>query len=114
MKLSAKVVALTFVGGAIGTLLRFSLTLIPEFFFTNYWAANLAGASLIALFNNLAWFSSDARRAFFTVGFTGGFTTMSALTMLTLYSWPTVVAQLLLGVAIYLATTLVIARTNRG
>ena len=113
MKLSAKIIALTFIGGALGTYGRYVLSTIPDFFFVNFWAANLLGAILIALFNNIAWFTKDERRAFFTVGITGGFTTMSGLSALVLYSWQTVLAQALIGVAIYLLLTRLIKQVQR-
>lgn len=113
MKLSTKVVLLTFLGGAIGTLGRYSLGLIPEYFFVNFWAANLLGVVLIAVFNNLAWYARDDRRAFFVVGLTGGFTTMSGLSALMLYSWVEVIAQAIIGVVLYLAVSLLIRRFNR-
>ncbi len=103
MKLTTKVVALTFIGGAIGTFARYALSTIPEWIFVNFWITNLIGAVLIAVFNNVAWFAKDERRAFFTVGLTGGFTTMSGLSALMLYSWQTVLLQTVAGVAIYLA-----------
>ena len=103
MKLSAKVVALTFVGGALGTLIRFSLNQIPGYIFVNFWIANLAGAVLIAIFNNHPWFAVDNRRAFFTVGFTGGLTTMSGLSALMFFSPLEVLVQALAGLALYLA-----------
>ena len=110
MKLTAKIVAFTFVGGAIGTFLRYALLTIPNLFFVNYWAANLAGAVAIAVFNNIDWFAKVERRAFFTVGVTGGFTTMSGLSALMLYSWQSVVLQTGLGVALYLLITAFIRR----
>lgn len=110
MKLSYKVIALTFIGGAIGTLGRYSLSLIPEYFFVNFWAANLLGAVLIAVFNGLDWFARDDRKAFFVVGLTGGFTTMSGLSALMLYSWIEVIAQAVIGVALYLAVTVLLRR----
>ncbi|MFM6971065.1 MAG: FluC/FEX family fluoride channel [Micrococcales bacterium] len=113
MKLTGKVIALTFVGGAIGTFGRYALSTIPDFFFVNFWAANLLGAILIAIFNNISWFAKDDRRAFFTVGITGGFTTMSGLSALVLYSWQTVLVQAVLGVAIYLLLTIAIKRVQR-
>lgn len=102
MKLTSRVVALTFVGGAIGTLLRYSLSEIHDFAFTNFWVANLAGVIAIAIFNNLRWFDKDERKAFFTVGLTGGFTTMSGLSALMLYAWSQVLIQAGVGVVLYL------------
>lgn len=114
MKLTGKVITLTFIGGAIGTALRAISSYIPDFFFTNFWFANMLGVVAIALFNNLDWFAKDERKAFFTVGFTGGFTTMSALSALVLYSWQTVLAQAFFGVAIYVLVSVIMKRVTRG
>jgi fluoride ion exporter CrcB/FEX len=114
MKLTGKVIALTFIGGAIGTELRAISAYIPDFFFTNFWFANLLGVAAIAIFNNLDWFAKDERKAFFTVGLTGGFTTMSALSALILYSWQTVLAQAFLGLAIYVLVSVILKRVARG
>lgn len=113
MKLTTKVIALTFVGGAIGTLARHLLGLIPEWVFVNFWVANLLGAVLIAIFNNLVWFAQDERKAFFTVGITGGFTTMSGLSALMLFSWSQVLVQIAVGLCLYLLVTWLIKRGQR-
>ena len=105
MKLNAKVIALTFVGGALGTLIRFSLNQIPEYIFVNFWIANLAGAVLVAVFNHHPWFARDDRKALFTVGFTGGLTTMSGLSALMFFSPVEVVVQALAGLALYLTVS---------
>lgn len=110
MKLTAKVATLTFVGGAIGTLARYLLGLIPEWAFVNFWVANLLGAALIAIFNHFSWFAQDQRRAFFTVGIAGGFTTMSGLSALMLYSWWQVLLQAVAGVGLYLLLSWLLKR----
>ena len=114
MKLTAKVVALTFVGGAIGTALRAISSFVPDFFFTNFWFANMLGVVAIAIFNNIQWFAIDSRKAFFIVGMSGGFTTMSALSALVLFSWQTVLTQALFGVAIYVLVGVLLKRVARG
>ena len=114
MKLSGKVIAFTFVGGFVGTSLRYLLDLIPNVAFVNFWVVNLLGAIAIAIFNELAWFNTPERRALFVSGFAGGFTTMSGLTMLLLYAWQQVVVQLVLGVAIYLITRRLMSRFSRA
>lgn len=114
MKLSAKIITLTFLGGFLGTFARYELTQIPEGFFYKFWCVNLIGAVVIAFLNHFAWFAKDERRAFFTVGITGGFTTMSGLSALVLYAWYEVLAQALVGVALYLATTAILKRVDRA
>jgi fluoride ion exporter CrcB/FEX len=110
MKISARIIALTFVGGFIGTAFRYLLNQNIEGLFQGLWVANLLGAVFIAAFLGIKWFKTDSRRAFFVTGFAGGFTTMSGLTLLTFYSWYGVLLQILLGVALYLATRWLIAR----
>lgn len=110
MKINARIIALTFVGGFIGTGFRYLLNQNIEGLFQGLWVANLLGAVAIGVFLGLKWFSTDARRAFFVTGFAGGFTTMSGLTLLTFYSWYGVLAQVMLGFVLYLATRWLIAR----
>jgi fluoride ion exporter CrcB/FEX len=114
MKFNARIIALTFVGGFIGTALRYLLNQNIDGLFQGLWVANLLGAVAIAIFLGLKWFNTDSRRAFFVTGFAGGFTTMSGLTLLTFYSWYGVVFQVLLGVLLYLATRWLIARVTRA
>lgn len=79
MRLSTRIVALTFLGGALGTAGRFALSgllgnsLLPLF------VVNLLGAFALGLFNTSKKFDSDALRAFWGIGFAGGFTTMSGV-----------------------------------
>lgn len=110
MKISGKVIALTFVGGFLGTALRFLLNKNIDGLFQGLWVANLVGAVLIGVFLGVKWFGTDARRAFFITGLAGGFTTMSGLTLLTFFSWYGVLFQVMLGVMLYLATRWTIAK----
>jgi fluoride ion exporter CrcB/FEX len=112
MKLTAKIVTLTFIGGAIGTFARYALSTIPEWIFVNFWITNLLGVVLIAAFKNISWFTKADRKAFFTVGLTGGFTTMSGLSALMLYSWQTVILQTIAGVVLYLVIGWTIRRVS--
>ena len=104
MTLSARVVLLTFVGGALGTIARWSIGLAIE---SSFWAValvNIAGAFAIGFFNGHRSFHTDARRAFFSVGLCGGFTTLSAL-MATADSGLAgvgVAAEFALGIGVYL------------
>lgn len=78
MQISGKILRLTFLGGAIGTLLRYLLTIV----LTNIpgvLLANLVGAFAIGWFNADDRFKSDESKALWSVGFAGGFTTMSGL-----------------------------------
>lgn len=107
MKLTARVLLLTFVGGALGTALRWTLALsIP----TALWSValvNLLGAFAIGFFNGHRYFQTDVRRALYSIGFCGGFTTLSALmaNVDSLANGAFVAAELALGIAVYLLGT---------
>ena len=83
MKLAPKIVWLTFLGGALGSLSRWSLSEISDDM-VSLWLVNLIGAFLVGIFNGLEYFKSDARRALWSAGFAGGFTTMSGIAVLVL------------------------------
>ena len=81
MKPSAQVIRLTFLGGALGTLIRFVLLLgfgdLPSVLFVN-----LVGAALIGWLNGDKKYNTDSLNALWKVGFAGGFTTMSSFAAL--------------------------------
>ena len=98
MQISAKVIGLTFLGGAVGTWLRwFIATAFDGWLITTNEAArtdqvltstlvmlfvvNLSGAAALGFFNHSKHFDSDARRAFFGIGLAGGYTTMSGVAL---------------------------------
>lgn len=110
MKFSSKVIGLTFLGGLIGTTLRYLVGTIPGAGFTSIWIVNLLGAIAIGIFLELTWFSSDERRGFFVTGLAGGFTTMSGMTMLLLYVPVAMLVQSILGVGFYLFTRFAIRK----
>lgn len=83
MKLAPKIVWLTFLGGAIGSLVRWSVGEASDTMFT-LWLVNLTGAFLVGVFNGFEYFKSDSRRAFWSTGFAGGLTTMSGVAILLL------------------------------
>ena len=78
MKLAPKSIALTFAGGAIGSLSRWLLGEDVDMA-TMLWVANLIGTLLLGFMNGHRWFASEGRREFWAIGFCGGFTTMSGL-----------------------------------
>lgn len=82
MKLTAKSSALVFAGGAIGSLLRWALGEAFDLV-AMLWLANLLGSLMLGFANGHSWFSSEGRRQFWSIGFCGGFTTMSGLAI-----WP--------------------------
>ncbi len=82
-KLSRSAITLTFFGGALGSLLRFAISetgtsLVALFI------VNIVGALLVGFFAGHSWFRSESRRNFWSTGFAGGFTTMSAVAILPL------------------------------
>lgn len=84
MPITLPIVALTFAGGALGTLLRMAFGSFDELI--ALWLVNLAGTVFLAWANHRSQVaSSDARpfstgeKAFWATGFAGGFTTMSGL-----------------------------------
>jgi CrcB protein len=101
---------LTFVGGAVGACVRFSLNLVWD----QFWSIiliNLLGAALLGFLASSSRFDSDAWRALLGTGFAGGFTSMSAVAFLFVQTslvettiWPAVllVLHMIAGVAIYL------------
>lgn len=79
MLINSQVIRLTFLGGAFGTLLRFSLFFLFGDLVSTL-VVNLLGAALIGWLNANPKFSHNVARAFWKTGFTGGFTTMSGVT----------------------------------
>jgi fluoride exporter len=77
--INSQVIRLTFLGGAFGTLLRFSLFFLFGDLVSTL-LVNLLGAALIGWLNANPKFSHNVARAFWKTGFTGGFTTMSGVT----------------------------------
>ncbi len=81
--LSRSAITLTFLGGALGSLLRFAIsetsTSVVALFIVN-----IVGALLVGFFAGHSWFRSESRRNFWSTGFAGGFTTMSAVAILPL------------------------------
>ena len=82
-KLSRAAVLLTFSGGAIGSLLRFLISEVNSTLVA-LWIVNILGALFVGFFAGHKWFKTESRRAFFSTGLAGGFTTMSAIAVLPL------------------------------
>lgn len=118
MKPNPRLLLLALAGGAAGSFVRFGISL-----FTAQAVAllivNLAGAALLGWFNAISQkpdskLSSDSAKALWSVGFAGGFTTVSGLAMFfvsdilttggasIVVSFLYVVIQLILGIAAYL------------
>lgn len=74
---------LTFSGGALGSLLRFGISEANSTLVA-LWIVNILGALFVGFFAGHKWFKTESRRAFFSTGLAGGFTTMSAIAVLPL------------------------------
>lgn len=76
--MKAKLLLLTFVGGAVGTVLRYALMLaLPQASWL--WIVNLVGALVLGFVHVNKRFSSPESQSLIGTGFAGGFTTLSAL-----------------------------------
>jgi fluoride exporter len=82
-KLSRSAVLLTFSGGALGSLLRFAISEVNSTLVA-LWIVNILGALFVGFFAGHKWFKTESRRAFFSTGLAGGFTTISAIAILPL------------------------------
>lgn len=82
-KLTRSAVVLAFLGGALGTLLRWTISETNSTLLS-LWLVNIAGALIVGFFAGHAWFKTDSRRIFWSTGFVGGFTTMSGIAILPL------------------------------
>jgi len=85
LQITAKTIRLTFLGGAFGTLARFTLWAFTGELYSVLFV-NLFGAVLIGYLNGRATqnkkYETDEFNALWKVGFAGGFTTMSAFAAL--------------------------------
>jgi fluoride ion exporter CrcB/FEX len=103
LKLTPKSIALTFAGGAIGSLTRWAISDASEMA-TMLWFANILGTLLLGYFSGSPRFESQSRREFWAVGFCGGFTTMSGLAAWQFYgtfSWVSILIMFALGLVAY-------------
>ena len=80
--LTWKSLSLVFAGGTLGTLLRFSFD-ITLGTLLSVAAVNIIGSIVIGWINSDPRTSRVGRRQFWSVGFAGGFTTMSGVALLT-------------------------------
>jgi CrcB protein len=113
---SRKLLPLVFLGGALGTSLRYLIEILVggmpqgQIVLTSF--VNLLGAALLGFVSVHKFFASSSSQGLWGVGFFGGFTTMSGLAVITAGSdlglspvgpiyWLVVLMQLVLGVAAY-------------
>ncbi len=108
MKMNLQNVLLVFLGGAIGTAARYGASLaLPQI--GMLFAVNLLGATFLGVVNASSIFESGNSKAFWGVGFAGGFTTMSGVALWLIGATDvaalaplTVIAMFALGVLAYL------------
>lgn len=74
-----KLLWLTFLGGAFGSTLRYSVTLVAPHPAAWLWIVNLLGALALGFIHTNPRFDSAEKSSFWGTGFAGGFTTMSSL-----------------------------------
>lgn len=99
-----KLLGFTFFGGALGTVLRYALSLeFHQFYWL--WIINILGALILGIVQTLGRLNNERAQAFWGTGFCGGFTTMSSLiTFATLGSDPAfnwVALQIVVGIFAY-------------
>ena len=87
LELSWRIVLLVFLGGALGTLARFELDTLLEFG-PFLMIVNIVGSFVLGAANGDARGSNESR-AFFGIGFAGGFTTMSGVSLVLLIAGET-------------------------
>jgi fluoride ion exporter CrcB/FEX len=125
---SKKLLPLVFAGGAMGTLLRYTVEILlgnlPQGQIIVTSIVNLLGAALLGFVSVHKYFSGQAKQSFWGVGFLGGFTTMSGLAVITAGAdlglstagpiyWLLVFLQLVIGVAAYRLGLIVAGRRTK-
>jgi fluoride ion exporter CrcB/FEX len=125
---SKQLLPLVFAGGALGTLLRYTIEILlgtlPQGQIILTSIVNLLGAALLGFVSVHKYFSGQAKQSFWGVGFLGGFTTMSGLAVITAGAdlglstagpiyWLLVFLQLVIGVAAYRLGLIVAGRRTK-
>ena len=110
MPIQAKLLGYIFLGGVLGTMLRYlifeamsALASYPTYELIALFIVNLSGAFFLGLTARYPYFQSEICRNLWGVGFAGSFTTMSALTLWIDYQGlgVDVVAMLAAGFGLY-------------
>jgi fluoride ion exporter CrcB/FEX len=108
----AKLLGYVFLGGVLGTMLRYlifealgPLSSQPTFELIALFVVNLSGTFFLGLTARYPYFQTEVCRNLWGVGFAGSFTTMSALTLWIDYHGSSieVIAMLVAGFALYWA-----------
>lgn len=110
MPIKAKLLGYVFLGGVLGTMLRYlifeamaALASYPTYELIALFIVNLSGAFFLGLTARYPYFQLETCRNLWGVGFAGSFTTMSALTLWIDYQGlgVEVVAMLAAGFGLY-------------
>lgn len=110
MPIKAKLLGYVFLGGVLGTMLRYlifeamaALASYPTYELVALFIVNLSGAFFLGLTARYPYFQLETCRNLWGVGFAGSFTTMSALTLWIDYQGlgVEVVAMLAAGFGLY-------------
>lgn len=100
-----RLLALTFVGGAVGSALRYLISASADSQSAALWIVNLLGALVLGYVQSSPRFKAASLQALLGTGFAGGFTTVSGLmifAILTPYGmWSVVTLQVVLGILVY-------------
>lgn len=100
-----KLLLLAFVGGAVGSALRYLVSISTDSQSDALWIVNLLGALTLGYVQATPRLKEEKLQALFGTGFAGGFTTVSGLmtfALLTPYGmWSVVTLQVVLGILVY-------------
>ena len=103
--MKAKLILLAFLGGAIGSALRYQISISFASQATSLWIVNLVGALALGWIHTARFTKTENLQALLGTGFAGGFTTVSGLLPFALLtpnvSYLYVVLQVFLGVLVY-------------
>lgn len=100
MKITLRIIWLTFMGGTLGTLARF---VIGDFTgqLLGLVLVNTIGTAALGWFNGDKRFDTPEQKAFWAVGLAGGFTTMSGLAS-AIVTWQQLIGWQVFGMALAL------------
>ena len=103
--MKARLLLLTFLGGAIGSALRYLISQSADTNEIGLWIVNLTGALVLGFVHVSSAFKSDNAQALLGTGFAGGFTTVSGLFVFAQLtpqgSYAVLAAQIFVGILAY-------------
>lgn len=100
-----KLLGLTFLGGGLGSVLRYLISVSVTTGAQELWIVNLLGALVLGFVQTSRLTKSEQAQAFLGTGFAGGFTTVSGLLVFALFApsgdFLTVAAQVAIGILFF-------------